>query len=160
MQLDAAYIKHEDMNMLVFRGTPEEFQQVAHLFAAPQPALEPKGMGGTGVTVNADTIVKALSHHKPLGPAHAALIDAVVAAYPRGIAAGELQARIPADLGALLGNIGRRLIAVGVPDRKATGERPSRWIISISPDPKTGEPTYHASEALIDAWRRYKDGKE
>jgi hypothetical protein len=122
------------------------------------PAIS-AGWSTVSVTVTVDMILTALNYRKRLSGPHADLIEALVAVYPGKLTAQELQGHVSADIGVVLGNIGRRLIAVGVLDRKATGKRPSRSIITNEPDPKIGAATYQASEALVTAWQRFKGGK-
>lgn len=132
--------------MRVFSGTPDEYKQVAHLFtdaAAPSPIVS------AGITADA---IYAAFRQTPPGAAQEALIEAVVAAYPGQITKKDLQNRLPAKLGGVLGNVGRILTSGGVPKRSASGKRPSRQVIHY--DRKTR--SYSTTNELVEAWRRFK----
>jgi hypothetical protein len=145
--------------MLVFKGTPEEFQIVAHLFGAEsQPAATavrqgpPQGSSTSELTV--ETMVTALTRRPLLERNAKALIREIVAVAPGWISATQLAERVGLErdqIAGVFGALGRRFAQTrGWPK---TAGRPSRAAIEHRWDPERRDAgwCYRATSVLLQA---------
>lgn len=145
--------------MLVFKGTPEEFQIVAHLFGAEaQPAAiavnqSPPQRSSSQSELTVDTLVTALTR-RPLETNARSLIRAIVAAAPAWISATQLAERIGLErdqVAGVFGALGRRFART--PGWPRTPGRPSRAAIEHrwDPDGRDAGWCYRATSVLLEA---------